>query len=202
MAARRLKNFVFGTLTIVLSVAFTLLLAEASAIAYLTMRDGKYVSAHQRFENADHPWFQGTIERPTDTYYCKHVDTLFPHPYLGWVYHGNPPCGYPSSINNVGTQRHDFPAQKIPDRYVIMLTGGSVATYVGGGNQQFVGGGLHPPYLERALNERWESPNGKPFLVLQGSAGGWKQPQQATMFILYAGILDAVGTLHRADRPT
>src|SRR5215471_7273802 len=105
MAGRRLKNFVFGTLTIVLSVAFTLLLAEASAIAYLTMRDGKYVSAHQRFENADHPWFQGTIERPTDTYYCKHVDTLFPHPYLGWVYHGNPPCGYPSSINNVGTQR-------------------------------------------------------------------------------------------------
>ena len=30
---------------------------------------------------------------------------------------------------------------------MIMLTGGSVATYVGGGNQQFVGGGLHPPYL-------------------------------------------------------
>ena len=202
MAGQRLKNFVFGTIATGLSVVLTIALAEAAATAYLTLRDGKYSSAHQRFENADHPWFQGTIDRPTDTYYCKHVDTLFPHPYLGWVYHGNPPCGYPKSINNIGTQRHDFPAQKISDHFVIMLSGGSVATYVGGGNQQFVGGGLHPPYLERALNERWESPDGKPFLVLQGSAGGWKQPQQAIMFMLYANILDAVVTLDGANELT
>lgn len=189
------KAFLFGFFSIVLGLVVSVLLLELGATAYLTLHDHKFIPAHQRFEDASHPWFEGTIARPTDTYYCKHLYTLFPHPYLGWVYHGNPPCGYPKSINNIGLHRHDFPAERINDRYVVLLTGGSVAEYVGGGNQQFVGGGLHPPYLERALNAHWIGPNGKPFLVLQGAAGGWKQPQAAIMFMLYADLVDAVVTL-------
>lgn len=194
-----MKRIAFGVLAVVCGLILALVFLETASTLYLTVKDGKFVSAHQRFEAADHPWFQGTINRPTDTYYCAHIYTLFPHPYLGWVYHGNPPCGYPKSINNIGLHRHNFPPPRIHDKYVVLLTGGSVSEYVGGGNQQYVGGGLHPPYLERALNEHWVGPNGKPFLVLQGGAGGWKQPQAAIMFMLYADMVDAVVTLDGAN---
>jgi hypothetical protein len=193
------KAFAFGILSVLLSVVVVLLILEAAATAYLTLKDGKFVAASERFEEASHPWYHGTILRDPDVARCQHIDTLFPHPYLGWVYHGNPPCGYPASINNIGLFRHDFPADRIKDKFVVMLTGGSVAEFVGGGNQQFVGGGYHPPYLERALNARWESPTGKPFLVLQASAGGWKQPQAAIMFMLYADLVDGVVTLDGAN---
>jgi hypothetical protein len=118
---------------------------------------------------------------------CGYVDTLFPHPYLGFVHHGNPPCGI--NVNNIGLFDADFPSARRTDRFVILLTGGSVAN-------QFV----RPqrgdsPYFEQLLNKRFVSPNGKPFLVLNGADGAWKQPQQAIIFLLYADAVDAVVTL-------
>jgi hypothetical protein len=75
------------------------------------------------------------------------------------------------------------------DRYTILVTGGSVAAQFA---QPFGG---HGPYLERLLNERYESPTGKPFLILNGGDGSWKQPQQLILFQLYLGSIDAVVTL-------
>jgi hypothetical protein len=34
-------------------------------------------------------------------------------------------------------------------------------------------------------NDRYESPTGKPSLVLDGGDGGWKQPQQLILMSLY-----------------
>lgn len=198
-APSRGKAFLFGLVALVIGVIVALILLEVGSTLYLTIKDHKFISAHDRYEAADHPWFQGIMSRPTSTYYCQHIYTLFPHPYLGWVYHGNPPCGYPKSINNIGLHRHDFPPPRYKDKYVVLFTGGSVAEYVGGGNQQYVGAGLHPPYLERSLNAHWVAPNGKPFLVLQAAAGGWKQPQQAIMVMLYADRVDAIVTLDGAN---
>jgi hypothetical protein len=83
----------------------------------------------------------------------------------------------------------DYPSEKLPDRFVILVTGGSVAA-------QF--GQLHPDgpkYLEQILNASYVSPSGKPFLVLNGGDGAWKQPQQAILFLLYSDVVDAVVTL-------
>src|SRR4029450_1176602 len=49
-----------------------------------------------------------------------------------------------------------------------------------------------PPYLEEELNEKYVSPNGKPWLVLNGGDGAWKEPQPFILFALYASSVDAV----------
>ena len=51
-------------------------------------------------------------------------------PIVAFVHHANPPCGMPW-VNNVGLFGPDFPTVKPTDRYVVMLTGGSVASQLG-----------------------------------------------------------------------
>jgi len=52
-----------------------------------------------------------------------------------------------------------------------------------------------PQFLEEELNKRYVSPNGKPWLVLNGGDGAWKEPQQLILFSMYATSIDAVVTL-------
>lgn len=118
----------------------------------------------------------------------RYVDTLFPHPYLGWVHHGNPPDGV-RGVNNVGLLGRDFPAEKDDSAFVVLLTGGSVAAQLG----QLAPDG--PRYLEEALNRGWTAGGGRRFVVLNGAAGAWKQPQQAILFLLHCDVVDAVVTL-------
>jgi len=71
----------------------------------------------------------------------------------------------------------------------VLVTGGSVAT-------QFMMPVEHRvSYLEQILNERYDSPTGRPFLLLDGGDGAWKQPQQTFLFLLYADAVHAVVTL-------
>jgi hypothetical protein len=52
-----------------------------------------------------------------------------------------------------------------------------------------------PKFLEEELNKHYVSPNGKPFLVLNGGDGAWKEPQQLILVSMYATSVDAVVTL-------
>ena len=120
---------------------------------------------------------------------CRYVDTLFPHPYLAFVHHDNPPCGL-HYVNKIGLFGDDFPVVKRTDRYVILLTGGSVASQMAQNWRPPA-----PHYLEEELNKKYVSPNGKPFEVLNGGDGAWKEPQAFILFSLYATSVDAVVTL-------
>ena len=51
------------------------------------------------------------------------------------------------------------------------------------------------PYLQAILERDYLSPNGRPFLLLNGGDGGWHQPQQLILFLLYADAVHAVVTL-------
>jgi hypothetical protein len=179
-----MKRFVFPVIAAVVVLLFTAIALELIAIGALLLQEGRYVPARARFASQTNTFVQNLV--PGE--HCGYLDTLFPHPYLGFVHHGNPPCGIPQ-VNNVGLWGPDFPSARLVDRWVILVTGGSVANQFA----QPVQGG--PPYLERILNEQYVSPTGKPFLVLNGGDGAWKQPQQAIMFLLYADVLDGVITL-------
>ena len=75
------------------------------------------------------------LERTQNTYLrdatkgttCRYVDTLYPHPYVGFVHHANPPCGQPW-VNNIGLYGPDYPTVRNPERYTVILSGGSVAS--------------------------------------------------------------------------
>jgi hypothetical protein len=176
------KKRLFGLISIAVGVVLGLGVVELTAIAWLYVEDGRYTPAAELFDRTQNT-FVRDLTKGTE---CRYVDRLFPHPYVGFVHHGNPPCGV-ANVNNVGLFNDDFPTVKREDRYTILLTGGSVASQLAQFDPR-----PKPRYLEDELNDRYVSPNGKPFLVLNGGDGGWKQPQPFILFSLYASSIDAV----------
>ena len=83
-----------------------------------------------------------------------------------------------------------FPPIKPADRYVVMLIGGSVASQLAQNQAPPA-----PRYLEEELNKKYVSPNGKPWMVLNGGDGAWKEPQPFILFSLYATSVDAMISL-------
>src|SRR5262245_47890567 len=167
-----------------MAIAVTLATLEILAVAALSLRDGAFVPARERFSRTVNQY----IVEVTGDGRCQYIDTIFPHPYLAFVHHRNPPCGLPG-ITNVGLFGPDFPNERRSDRFVILVTGGSVAAQFA----EMAPDG--PRYLESVLNRSYVSATGKPFLVLNGGAGGWKQPQQTILFLLWSDVLDGVVTL-------
>lgn len=181
-----MKKLVFSLITLAVALCLMAVGVEVLSTAYLTMRDDRYISASDRFDRLANTYITDVTKGGSS---CRYVDTVFPHPYLGFVHHGNPPCGL-SNINNVGLFNDDFPAEPLRDQYVILLTGGSVAAQLGQIREPPA-----PRFLELALNERFVAPKGTSFKVLNGGDGGWKQPQQAILMLLHAHAIDAVVTL-------
>lgn len=185
MTRTAFKRIAFRVITLL--IAFVLVLAGVEILAnvYLYVRDGKYVSARQRLDVLGNTFIAGLTKQKSG---CRYVDTLYPHPYLGFVHHGNPPCGVPD-INNIGLFGPDYPSERPDDRFVVLVTGGSVSAQLMGSGPKGV------PYLQAILNRDYESPNGRPFLLLNGGDGGWHQPQQLILFLLYADAVHGVVTL-------
>jgi hypothetical protein len=166
-------------------VVFLAVLLEAGCAGYYRVRNHRFVSVAQMLKEEQNTF----IRLAKDERNCTYLETLFPHPFLAFVHHGNPPCGIVNA-NNVGLFGRDFPAERDPHHFTILLTGGSVTAQLSGAGRT-----LAPNDLERVLNERYESPGGDGFHVLNGADGAWKQPQQTILFLLHAQAVDAVVTL-------
>lgn len=180
-----MKQRIFGLITALVAVVLSLAAVELTAIVWLMVEDGHYTPAAELFQRTQNTYVRD-LTKGTD---CRYVDTLYPHPYVAFVHHGNPPCGAPN-VNNVGLFGDDFPTEKRTDRYVVLMVGGSVASQLA---QNWPAPA--PKYLEEELNTKYQSPNGKPFEVLNGADGAWKEPQSFILFSLFASSVDAVVAL-------
>ena len=180
-----MKQRIFGWISVLFGVVLSLAAIEVTAIAWMYLEDGRHTPARELFDRTQNTYVRDATKGSS----CRYVDTLFPHPYVAFVHHANPPCGLPW-VNNVGLFGPDYPVLKPTDRYVVMLTGGSVASQLGQNAAPPA-----PRYLEEELNRKYVSPNGKPFLVLNGGDGAWKEPQPFILFSLYASSVDAVAVL-------
>jgi hypothetical protein len=180
-----MKRILFRVAATLMAAACTLVAVELLANMYLLARDRRYIPARVRLDAISNTFVDGLTRLNPG---CRYIDTLYPHPYLGFVHHGNPPCGSPD-INNIGLFGPDYPSERRDDRFVVLVTGGSVAA-------QLAGSGAHGvSYLQAILEREYVSPNGRPFLLLNGGDGGWRQPQQLILFLLYADAVHAVVTL-------
>jgi hypothetical protein len=179
---QKIKRLIFAFISTAFGIALALVAIEGMAVAWLMFEDGRYTPTAELFERTQNTYVRDLTRGSA----CRYVDTLYPHPYVGWVHHGNPPCGIPN-VNNVGLFNDDFPTIKRADRYTILLTGGSVAAQLAQYDPKPA-----PRFLEEELNNEYVSPNGQPFLVLNGGDGAWKQPQPFILFALHAQAVDAV----------
>jgi hypothetical protein len=182
-ATSPMKQRIFGLISLLVGIVMALAAIELTAIVWLYLEDGRYISAQELFQRTQNSYVRDLTKSDSK---CRYVDTLYPHPYLAFVHHGNPPCGI-SNVNNIGLQNTDFPTVKRDDRYTVMVIGGSVSSQLA---QNWPAPA--PRFLEEELNKRFVSPNGKPWLVLNGGDGAWKQPQSFILFSMYAPAVDAV----------
>jgi len=177
-----MKQRIFGLISALIGIVIALAAIELTAIAWLYLEEGRYISAEEFFQRTQNTYVRDLTKGTA----CRYVDTLYPHPYLAFVHHGNPPCGLPN-VNNVGLLNTDFPTVKRDDVYTVLVVGGSVSSQLA---QNWPAPA--PRFLEEELNKRFVSPSGKPWLVLNGGDGAWKEPQSFILFSMYASSVDAV----------
>ena len=110
-----MKQRIFGWISALVGIVLALALIEVAAIAWLYIEDGRYTPAAQLFERTQNTYVRDATKGTA----CRYVDTLYPHPYVAFVHHANPPCGL-SNVNNVGLFGHDYPTVRNPDYYTLI----------------------------------------------------------------------------------
>jgi hypothetical protein len=155
----------------------SLIVLELVCVAVYWIHDGALLSVQQELDRESSPYIHG---KPG----CLYVESLYPHPYLGYVFSKNPPCGH-ETISDGGMLGGDIPGARRPDKFVVLLTGGSLAVEL----LQFGGGSL-----AEELNRRFVIP-GKEIVVVAGAVDAWKEPQQLILFLTHVRGVDAVITL-------
>ncbi len=115
---------------------------------------------------------------------CSFSDSLVPHPFFAFVHHKNGPCGIES--NSTGILDHqEFPAEKNPHFFTIVVLGGSVAS-------QLTYGSHEKRWLEDFLNTHYTNKKKQPFRIISGALGAWAFPNQTTLLSMYGPAVDAV----------
>jgi hypothetical protein len=176
-------RFIVRVLGALLLLVFLGAFSEFIFSTYFFLSDGRWIWPQQRWELQLNQFVAATTNET-----CHYIDTLYPHPYLLNVYNRNPPCSL-DFVNSQGFSGRAFPFRRSNEVFAVLLTGGSVAAQLG----QIKSNG--PLFLEEALNACYKPPKGARFLVYNGAVGGWKQPQQTIVSLLYGDAYDAVVTL-------
>ncbi len=117
------------------------------------------------------------------------VKALYPHPYLGYVVNSagrTPDLPLYRRVNNIGLNGREWPLRKDPEKFTILVIGGSVA-------RDIALAGEDVPYLESILNERYEFP--RPVQILCGGNSNWFIQQADMLYNLYGEVGDAVVTV-------
>lgn len=169
-------------LSVAIGILVALLLCELACTVFFWLLHGTISVSELHATEADATFVRELMHGAETNRYLK---SLYPHPYLGFV-HSRQGAG--STINNVGLFGPDFPTVKDPNRFTILLTGGSVAMLLAQPHPEGI------RYLEEILNERYDF-GGKEVVILCGAAAAWREPHQPIMLLLYADVVDAVITL-------
>jgi lysophospholipase L1-like esterase len=149
----------------------TLVFCELIFFTFLSIQEGRFVSARELFDSFYYFDSMGNEK-------CPWGAQIAPHPHLGFYYHSAEPCRHPLR-NNFGLAGKDIGFEKDPQYFNILILGASVAEAMGStleGNQLL---------FEKILNENWLAPNGKSFHVISAAiaaAQGIMPPIQTLLF--------------------
>ncbi len=132
------------------------------------------------------------VELIEKTSKCTYFNTLFPHPYLGWIQWNNPKCSSLKDVNSDGFLGSEFPIFNDEKYYDILITGGSVASQFSiGGNCNDKNNNFCRDYLGEAL-KNYRSENGNLIRVFNGAHGAYKHPHQSIVSILFGKNFDLI----------
>ena len=121
---------------------------------------------------------------------CTYYNSLFPHPYLGWVHWNNPKCSGPL-VNSDGFISSEFPIKNDENFFDILITGGSVAQQFGPGECKNKKNNFCRDFLSEAL-EKYTSTNNQNIRVFNAGAGAYKHPHQSIVATLFGKSFDLI----------
>ena len=121
---------------------------------------------------------------------CTYYNSLFPHPYLGWVHWNNPKCSGPL-VNSDGFISSEFPIKNDENFFDILITGGSVAQQFGPGECKNKKNNFCRDFLSEAL-EKYKSMNNQNIRVFNAGAGAYKHPHQSIIATLFGKSFDLI----------
>lgn len=128
-----------------------------------------------------------------DKTFCTWNESLYPHPYLGFVQSQGLECSF-GKVNNKGFISPNFPHKKNEKYFDVLVMGGSVAAQLIGGISFGLDG-----YLFKLLNKNFVDARGREVRVFSTATGAWKQPQQLNSYILYGDVFDAILSVEGAN---
>lgn len=114
---------------------------------------------------------------------CSWGDKISVHPYLSIRYHRMRNCS-DERANSRGMLGEEVPFKKDNDHYNILILGGSVAEILYNSHE-----------LDKYLNSKFVSPNGKAFKVWNGAMTAGQQPRQAISHMMTGQWANAVISL-------
>lgn len=155
-----------------------LLMVEGFFVLVYYLHDGSYIPAEQKIM-IKAPKEYRVIAEPG----CAGRKDLSPHPFLGFSRLAKPHCD--NFDFQAGHTGEPFPDKKQPEKFTVLVTGGSVPAQL-----------MHSanPSLGELLSKNYRY-QGREILVLHGAVEAWRQPQQTIMLMLNAHLIDAVVTL-------
>lgn len=169
---------------IVLSFLIFVFLLEIVGLTFWSIKNEKILSAKTLFQQQ--PEFIGDFAKKNE---CSWSDFVAPHPHFAIYYHEINYCKHPSR-NNWGLAGQDIPSVKDTKFYNVLLLGASVAESLTIPNYE---NGVS--ILESKLNKRYQSPNGRPFKIINGSVAAANHPIELNMFLILYRLADAVITV-------
>ncbi len=130
---------------------------------------------------------------PHDRRGCTHRDIVTYHPDFGSVYNRVGSCRLPG-VNRQGFRTYDFPFERRPEHFSILVLGGSVADSLAARHD-----GIASSILEVVANEGWTGPQGENIRILDGAIGGARLPTQERVLMRFGRSADAVLALDGAN---
>ena len=123
---------------------------------------------------------------------CNYYSSLFPHPYLGWVYWNNPYCHSDKWFNSDGFRGPEFPITNEENYFDILITGGSVSGQFGPGKPCEDKKNIFcRDFLGEVLKD-YKSTENKKIRVFNAGVGAYKHPHQSIVATLYGRNFDLI----------
>lgn len=122
---------------------------------------------------------------------CGVFDTYMLSSSLGYVANTSmtEKCYFNHQVNNIGIdQTYNYPTEKDPKNFSILVVGGSVAHQLSKSNTFE---GENTSFLAKALSE-YKFPQQKKIKVYSGSLAGWRQPTELMMIMQFGDLFDAI----------
>lgn len=177
-----MRNFLIRLLAVGLFLFLGIFSLEIVLSGIDLVRDGELISPLEKVRvRANANQIEGNSLIPANGEECRWLDMFRSHPYVMYAKRTSGEC-VDHNVNRQGFIGPDFPIDKLPKTFTILVTGGSVAESLMMAPEPIT-------TLEAILNRDYRLEGFSGFRVIVGAMAASRQPSSMILMTLYSRIL-------------